>query len=701
MGKPNGKPVRIYTLNERATKFRNSAACLSWSEKTGSAEKKAYILGLLPAGATHTYSLGGDLSKAQQEQMSAANKGKFPNRRRKDKRIAEAYAQGADPTLFNSPQARDKNGEKFSNEHFDESTSPSLPIGPCDQDLYNNSPETLDHLESFDLSSQFDLVPSQHGHGAGPSPLAGRNINYTQDLEGDEEGQRRLGDAPRIFDGQNSSAPALYDAVYSGQTIQTGFSAIGGTLNSTRIAAQETIVNHPVYAQSKRNRRCRLSSAHKGGLDQAYHGSKYARTDAPVVALKNNFSLEPLGPETDGLLLMDDQGYVIPRKVLGFDSHDDEIDQEFFERFLYYSHQENAHCDPSEAQLASATNSFNDPVDRYSGTPACSLIQGQKRRVSLDFHDVEEANNAPACKRLRRELAVQVADRSINDLFKESSELLDQGEAHTIKSNTTGEGQHSVPDDNEDNAINRLSAKSTPQRQEPQRPISAQSQGELSGSSLPRGARNRTDMERTDSALSAPARRGQKRSHDEDQADNTDAGLEEPTSKRQRVEASSDGLRASGDDDDDDDDECHKSTSDFAESGEDEENYQSTSDFVDSDEDEEDRQSTSDSGDFDGHDNSDKTFSPYSQTSLKSITRPQMGGKGPANTAYRPTTGGKGPHKTTGGKGPWKGADRPNNGAKRPVTTTTRPIMDGKGPLKTTSRANIARKTPSKNRRGS
>ena len=71
----NNKSVRTARLTEQATKFRKAAACLTWNDKTGSAEIRQAIVNLLPPGATNTRSLGGYLSKSQLDLLYNVNRG--------------------------------------------------------------------------------------------------------------------------------------------------------------------------------------------------------------------------------------------------------------------------------------------------------------------------------------------------------------------------------------------------------------------------------------------------------------------------------------------------------------------------------------------------------------------------------------------------------------------------------------------------
>ncbi|KAL6714540.1 hypothetical protein ACLMJK_007965 [Lecanora helva] len=93
-GTMHTNPPDINTVRERATKFREKAGCLAWSDREGSKAIRSYILSLLPAGATTTRWLCQDLTPAQVQERKAVNKGRFPQRRRKAVRDVEARAEG-------------------------------------------------------------------------------------------------------------------------------------------------------------------------------------------------------------------------------------------------------------------------------------------------------------------------------------------------------------------------------------------------------------------------------------------------------------------------------------------------------------------------------------------------------------------------------------------------------------------------------
>jgi len=63
---------------------------LAWDARDGSKNIQAYMLSILPPGATTTRSLGSDLTNEQVAARKAVNAGRSPNKRRKAKREAEA-----------------------------------------------------------------------------------------------------------------------------------------------------------------------------------------------------------------------------------------------------------------------------------------------------------------------------------------------------------------------------------------------------------------------------------------------------------------------------------------------------------------------------------------------------------------------------------------------------------------------------------
>ena len=89
-GKVHKGPIRIFTLNERATKFRNKASLPAFNRRGGSDKITNYIVGLLPRGAQDTRSLGRDRNATEIKACLALNKGSCPNKKRKSNKASNA-----------------------------------------------------------------------------------------------------------------------------------------------------------------------------------------------------------------------------------------------------------------------------------------------------------------------------------------------------------------------------------------------------------------------------------------------------------------------------------------------------------------------------------------------------------------------------------------------------------------------------------
>lgn len=92
-GKSHQGPPRIASLTEKATKFRRIAGLPSLKIKSGSDNINNYVKSLLPQGAETLEGLEGDLNPEEVKASRAMNAGKYPNRRRKEKREEEARAR--------------------------------------------------------------------------------------------------------------------------------------------------------------------------------------------------------------------------------------------------------------------------------------------------------------------------------------------------------------------------------------------------------------------------------------------------------------------------------------------------------------------------------------------------------------------------------------------------------------------------------
>ncbi len=575
MGKPvNGNAVRIYTLNERATKFRNTAACLSWGEKTGSAEKKAYILSLLPPGATDTRSLGGDLNKQQQEQLIAANKGKFPNRRRKSKRALEAQAPMAVPTPGFQPQVPLTDGEVQgqSDQLIGESVSSPLE-GRDTQTTDRNGSMSFNDLSSLGRGSQIGTTQNivsqdlniSHSGGASyngyydvpdnsypANSLATSHLNPSQGFlhtGGDWSSLNNpinhsyTANTLRSVNDINFFNPAQYGATYRGQRAEGVSYAAGEAQGFTTLQAQgDSIVNRPFDTPIQRRKRPRTALAEDEAERYDGRRNKRARTDTPVAAPQVSSAPESFAGGAESLLRFDENGFVVQNNTPGMQGQAEDLYPAVFDEFL-----QNTQHGGNDAESDAAQETCDAPATQGSNhglldPPASLPTQGQKRRRSSSSEDVEEVDRRPGSKRLRTEDDVQTPAESID-------------EAPPVKISRRQKRAHRSPESRGD----------------------------------------------------------------------ADSDFEAPTAKRQKADPSSDEAGAyDGDESSNDDDGASRGPS-----------------SADSD------------------DDSEYTPSPYHQTSLKTIGRPM--------------TGGKGPYKSNG-----------------------RPVTGGKGPLKSTTRANIARKTPRK-----
>ena len=452
MGKPvNGNAVRIYTLNERATKFRNTAACLSWGEKTGSAEKKAYILSLLPPGATDTRSLGGDLNKQQQEQLIAANKGRFPNRRRKSKRALEAQAPMAVPTPGFQPQPPSSDGNiEGESDQLRSEVELSRLEGQDAQPTDANGPMDLNNLSSLGHGSQ--LGAPQHMIGQNPNislPAGGANYNGhygTQDnssgadfvtpsqLHASQSFPYNGGDwAPlnnpadhsytASTSGSMNEASFLssnqYGATYGGQNTQGISYAAGEAQGFAALQAQGgRVVNPPIDTPVQRQKRPGATLAEDEAESHDNRRSKRVRTDAPVEAPQDASSPQSFGAREKPWLRMDENGFVIPHNTPGRRGQAESMYDTSFDHFLRETRYKDDHGEedaPYELDDAPATQESNKENKESLDTAAPLTTQGQKRRRSSPPEDMEEGNQGPKSKRSRTEQDAQTPAESINE----------------------------------------------------------------------------------------------------------------------------------------------------------------------------------------------------------------------------------------------------------------------------------------------
>ena len=592
MGKSvSGNAVRIYTLNERATKFRNTAACLSWGEKTGSAEKKAYILGLLPEGATDTRSLGRDLNKQEQEQLTAANKGMFPNRRRKAKRVLEAQAAMAIPTPDFQPQAPSVGGDAGaqSDESGADAEPPRLEVQDS-QPTDTNTPLNFNHLSSFGYGSQLSAAQNLLGQDPNASLSAGGASYGGYHNIYDNSGPANFLAPSQLYPPQpflnnggdwsslnnprdhsypantsghinsiNNFQPAQYGAIYGTRPTGEHSAAAGAPGYPTVQAHGDRLHNHPVNAPVQRRKRPRVAPVEDDAESSNNRRSKRARTHAPVETPQESSSPGFFAGGAESLLRFDENGFVIMNNTPGTQDQGEALYPAVFDEYLHATQSGDNSSEGEAIQEDGDASAPQESSNELLDTPTSSLTQGQKQRRSSSTENVEEVEKAPKSKRLRTEGDVQTPAESSETHFEE----------HEARPVNVSKGKKR-----------------------------ARSSSESQGA--------------------------------------TDADVDSPPAKRQKVAPSADKSTTS--------DENEYSTTDDKASNKDEasESFHSSSN------------SDSDEG-------SEYTASPYHQTSLKSIARPPTGGKGPYKSNGRPVTGGK-----------------------------------GKGPLKSSRRANIARKTPAK-----
>ena len=437
MGKPKGNAVRIYTLNERATKFRNTAACLSWSEKTGSAEKKAYIMSLLPPGATDTRSLGGDLTKYQQEQLIAPNKGKFPNRRRKSKRTLEAQAPMAIPApgfQAQPPSAADEvEGE---GDHLRSETEPSRLEGRVIQPMNRNEPTNHNGLDAIGRGSQLgaphitvgqDLDISLSVGGVNYNGYYGTQANSStanfmapSDPDASQGFPNNGGDWSSLNNRRGINEignynPARHRAAYGAQPAGGEYLAAGEAQGFAALQAQRhRQVNNPVDTPVQRQKRPRTAPAEEEAESYDNRRSKRVRTAAPVAAPQVSSPSESFGGEAESLLHFDENGFVIQHNTPGMQGQAEYMYPATFDKFLRDTQYRDNHGEDDaahETDDSPATQEPNRPLDN----PASLPTQGRKRRRLSPPEDVEEGDVGPKSKRSRKDGDVRPPAKSLNE----------------------------------------------------------------------------------------------------------------------------------------------------------------------------------------------------------------------------------------------------------------------------------------------
>ena len=437
MGKPKGNAVRIYTLNERATKFRNTAACLSWSEKTGSAEKKAYIMSLLPPGATDTRSLGGDLTKFQQEQLIAPNKGKFPNRRRKSKRTLEAQAPMAIPASGFQAQPPPVEGEvERESDDLRSQIEQSRLEGQAAQPINRNGSTNHNGLGALGRGSQLDAPQNTVGQDLNISLSAG-GVSHNG-YYGTQNNSRTANlvppsqlDASQIFPNNGGAWSSLnnqrgtneigfynqaqHGAAYGAQPAGGEYPAAGEARGFAALQAQShRQVNNPVDTPVQRQKRPRTAPAEEEAESHDNRRNKRARTAAPVATPQVSSPSESFGGEAESLLHFDENGFVIQHNTPGMQGQAEYMYPATFDKFLRDTQYRDNHAEddaPYETDDAPAIQES----DRLLDTPASLPTQGRKRRRPSPTENVEEGDVGPKSKRSRRDGDVRPLAKSIDE----------------------------------------------------------------------------------------------------------------------------------------------------------------------------------------------------------------------------------------------------------------------------------------------
>ena len=436
MGKPKGNAVRIYTLNERATKFRNTAACLSWSEKTGSAEKKAYIMSLLPPGATDTRSLGGDLTKFQQEQLIAPNKGKFPNRRRKSKRTLEAQAPMAIPAPgFQAQPPRVEGEVERESDHLRSETEQSRLEGQAAQPINRNGSTNHNGLGALGRGSQLDAPQNTVGQDLNISLSAG-GVNHngyygTQNISTANIVPPSQLDASQIFPNNGGAWSSLnnqrgtseigfynqaqHGAAYEAQPAGGEYPAAGEARGFAALQAQShRQVNNPVDTPVQRRKRPTTALAENEAESYDNRRSKRVRTAASVAAPQVSSPSDSFGGEPESLLHFDENGFVIQHNTPGMQGQAEYMYPATFDKFLRDTEYRDNHAEddaPYDTDDAPAIQESNSLLDN----PASLPTQGQKRRRPSPPEDVEEGDVGLKSKRSRKEGDVQLPAKSTDE----------------------------------------------------------------------------------------------------------------------------------------------------------------------------------------------------------------------------------------------------------------------------------------------
>ena len=434
MGKPKGNAVRIYTLNERATKFRNTAACLSWSEKTGSAEKKAYIMSLLPPGATDTRSLGGDLTKFQQEQLIAPNKGKFPNRRRKSKRTLEAQAPMAIPAPGFLAQPPSLEGEVEGESDHLRSETPR-PEGRATQPMNRNWPTNHNGLGALGRGSQLGAPQNTVGHTPNISLSAGgayHNGHYgtqgnpsTANFVAPSHLDASQGFPNNGVDWSSNNRrgineigiynPGQLGAAYGAQSVGGEDHALGEARGFAALQApSHGHVNHPIDTAVQRQKRPRTALAEDEAESHENQRNKRIRIAAPVVAPQVSSSPESFGDGAEFSLRFDENGFVIENNTPGMQGQSEVMYPTTFDDFLRRTRHGHNHAEDDAAYETDDAPAIQES-NRLLENPASLPTQGRKRRRPSPPEDVEEGDVGPKSKRSRKDGDVRPPTKSIDE----------------------------------------------------------------------------------------------------------------------------------------------------------------------------------------------------------------------------------------------------------------------------------------------
>jgi len=144
------RAVRVFTLSERANKFREKAGLPSFVKRAGSDKILDHIKTTLPAGAETAKARGRDLSSEEIKQLKALGQGSRPNNRKKSKRQSEE-SQAQD--VVNIVSDGDNNQPQGLFPDGGSSEVPSGYLWPSEQDQ--------SVYQAFDGNSAYRSIPQQ------------------------------------------------------------------------------------------------------------------------------------------------------------------------------------------------------------------------------------------------------------------------------------------------------------------------------------------------------------------------------------------------------------------------------------------------------------------------------------------------------------------------------------------------------------